>query len=65
MTSMTLSTASIEEVVTSTGNVYFTVGQNLERPIAREYQDRYGVTNEGWRIEARVVLTPLVPSSPE
>ena len=34
-------------------------GHNPERPIVREYQDRYRLTDEGWRIESRLVLTPF------
>jgi hypothetical protein len=34
-------------------------GHNSERPIVREYQDRYRRTDEGWRIESRLVLTPF------
>jgi hypothetical protein len=34
-------------------------GQNPERAIVREYQDRYRLTDEGWRIESRLVLTPF------
>ena len=34
-------------------------GQTAERPIVREYQDRYRLTDEGWRIESRLVLTPF------
>lgn len=34
-------------------------GQNAERPIVREYHDRYRLTHEGWRIESRLVLTPF------
>lgn len=34
-------------------------GHNPERPIVREYQDRYRLIGEGWRIESRVVLTPF------
>jgi hypothetical protein len=39
------------------------VGQNPERPIVREYQAG-AVTNEGWRIASRVVLTPFISSPP-
>jgi hypothetical protein len=34
-------------------------GHNPEHPIVREYQDRYRLTDEGWRIESRLVLTPF------
>lgn len=34
-------------------------GQTAERPIVREYHDRYRLTNEGWRIESRLVSTPF------
>lgn len=34
-------------------------GQSPDRPIVREYQDRYRLTGEGWRIESRLVLTPF------
>jgi hypothetical protein len=34
-------------------------GQSPDRPIVREYQDRYRLTPEGWRIESRLVLTPF------
>jgi len=34
-------------------------GQSPERPIVREYQDRYRLTDEGWWIESRLVLTPF------
>lgn len=34
-------------------------GENPERPIVREYHDRYRLTDEGWRIESRLVLTPF------
>jgi hypothetical protein len=34
-------------------------GQSAERPLVREYQDRYRLTDEGWRIESRLVLTPF------
>ena len=34
-------------------------GQSPDRPIVREYQDRYRLTDEGWRIESRLVLTPF------
>jgi SnoaL-like domain len=34
-------------------------GQSSDRPIVREYQDRYRLTPEGWRIESRLVLTPF------
>jgi SnoaL-like domain len=34
-------------------------GHNPERPIVREYHDRYCRTDEGWRIESRLVLTPF------
>ena len=34
-------------------------GHSPERPIVREYHDRYRLTDEGWRIESRQVLTPF------
>lgn len=34
-------------------------GQSPERPIVGEYHDRYRLTDEGWRIESRVVSTPF------
>jgi hypothetical protein len=34
-------------------------GQTAERPIVREYHDRYRLTDEGWRIESHLVLTPF------
>lgn len=34
-------------------------GQDPTAPIVREYQDRYRKIEQGWRIEARVVLTPF------
>ena len=34
-------------------------GQDPNTPIMREYQDLYRRTQEGWLIEARVVLTPF------
>ena len=34
-------------------------GQSPDRPIVREYHDRYRFTDEGWRIESRLVLTPF------
>jgi hypothetical protein len=34
-------------------------GQSPDRPIVREYRDRYRLTGEGWRIESRLVLTPF------
>ena len=34
-------------------------GQNPDHPIVREYRDRYRLTDEGWRIESRLVLTPF------
>lgn len=34
-------------------------GHSAEHPIVREYHDRYRLTDEGWRIESRLVLTPF------
>jgi hypothetical protein len=34
-------------------------GQNADRPIVREYRDRYRLTAAGWQIASRVVLTPF------
>ena len=34
-------------------------GQSPDRPIVREYHDRYRFTDEGWRIESRLVRTPF------
>jgi ketosteroid isomerase-like protein len=31
----------------------------LSQPIVRDYQDRYRLTSEGWKIASRVVTTPF------
>jgi SnoaL-like domain len=39
-------------------------GQNADRPIVREYRDRYEKTPDGWRIASRIVLTPFALPPP-
>lgn len=34
-------------------------GFDPSRPIVREYRDRYSLTDQGWRIQSRRVLTPF------
>ena len=66
MTRHLLTTSVVEAIGddTAEGTHYCLVyvsgaGQSPDRPIVREYQDRYRLTDEGWRIESRVVLTPF------